>query len=404
MAQIEERGNSIRIRVDCGFDENGKRIRKSKTLKIPEGLSKKDKNIFIQEACIELEHRVKGGSSVHNEKMKFKDFALGMYEKNHLSTLKPKTADGYRLVINYRLLDFFGEMQLQDITPLDVRRWIAEMDRKDGKEKQLSENSKGNWFRTFSAIMGKAEEWELIESNPCKKIKQPRKAQSEVKALSQEDVIKVCSSFDKYDDPRIVILMKVLILTGIRSSECAGLEWRDINFDDCSIRIERETIRIDGKGFVDTPPKSLSSQRVIAIPESLRDDLRAYQAYQKEEIEKLDDLWIGEKGDRCKLFTQFNGLPVANSTIRFWVKKYMEWCGVPYISVHGLRHTFASILIANGVDARTTAAQMGHSQPSLVYNTYANPQEFAKRNAANLLGNITSKKDDSEGSNTNQGV
>lgn len=398
MAYYQERGKNVRVIQNCGYDSNGKRKYITKTLKIPEGISKKEKDRLIQEACIELEHRVKGGSNAHNDKMKFKDFVLGMYEKNHLAALKPKTADGYRLVINYRLIDYFGEMQLQDITPLDVRKWLSQLDRKDGNTKQLSENSKGNWFRTLSAILGKAEEWDLIESNPCKKIKQPRKAQSEVKALSQEDVIKVCSGFDKYEDLRIVILMKVLILTGMRSSECAGLEWRDINFKDSSIKIERETIRIDKKGFIETAPKSMSSQRIIAIPESLCNDLKYYKEYQDQEIEKRGDLWIGEKGEKCKLFTQFNGLPVSNYTIRFWVKKYLKWCEVPYVTPHGLRHTFASILIANGVDARTTAAQMGHSQPSLVYNTYANPQDFAKRKAANLLGDLLSTGENEDSS------
>lgn len=386
----QEKDNKVRFFIDCGIDANGKKKIISKQIKLPDGISKKEKNKLIQEEGEAFEKRIKGGSNVHNEKLKFKDFVQGLYETNHLATLKPKTADGYRLVINYRLIDYFGEMLLRDITPLDVRKWLAQLDRKDGNSKKLSENSKGNWFRTLSAILGKAEEWELIDANPCKKIKQPRKAQSEVRALSQENVIKVWSGFENYEDIRIVTLMKLLILTGMRSSECCGLEWRDINFKDSSIKIERETIRIDGKGFVETAPKSFSSQRVIAIPEELGEDLRVYREYQEEEIRKRGDLWIGEKGEKCKLFTQFNGTPVSNYTIRFWVKKYLKWCEVPYVPPHGLRHTFASILIANGVDARTTAAQMGHSQPSLVYNTYANPQDFAKRKAANLLGEITS--------------
>lgn len=392
----QEKGNKVRFFIDCGLDTTGKKKIISKQITLPDGISKKEKTKLILDYGEEFERKIKGGSNLHNDKLKFKDFVLGMYEKNHLSTLKPKTADGYRLVINYRLIEYFGEMQLQDITPLDVRKWLSQLEREDGSEKPLSENSKGNWFRTLSAIMGKAEEWELIDSNPCKKIKQPRKPQSDVRALSQEDLIKVYEGFKDYDDIRIVILMKVLTLTGIRSSECAGLEWRDINFEDSSIKIERETIRLDGKGFIDTAPKSASSRRTIYFPKEFSDDLKAYRAYQVEEIIKRGDLWIGEKGDRCKLFTQFNGLPVSNYTIRFWVKKYLKWCDVPYVPTHGLRHTYASIMIANGVDARATAAQMGHSQPSLVFNTYANPQDFAKKRAANLLGDIVFQRSSSD--------
>ena len=102
-------------------------------------------------------------------------------------------------------------------------------------------------------------------------------------------------------------------------------------------------------------------------------------------IEERGDLWIGGRGDHDNLFTQFNGLPVSNYTVQSWVEKFLKWCEVPYVPPHGLRHTFASNLIAHGVDARTASVQLGHSSPALVYNTYANPQESAKRKSAELL-------------------
>lgn len=399
MAYVEERGNSIRICVNCGYDENGKRKIITKTLRIPEGTAKKERARMIREASDELERKVKGGSVVQNERLKFKDFALGMYDKNHLATLKLKTAQDYRAIIRDRLIGYFGEMLLVNITPLDVRKWISQLDRADGSGKPLSENSKGVWFRTLSAIMGKAEEWDLIESNPCKKVKQPRKPQSDVRALEEADVIKIFSKFEECEDVRKVILMKILLLTGMRSAECSGLEWRDIDFEKCSIKVEREAVYVRGIGIQESTPKSQSSRRVIAIPKELADDLIAYQAIQAQWISERGDLWIGERGERAKLFTQFNGLPVANFTIQSWVEKYLKWCEVPYVPPHGLRHTFASILIANGVDARTASAQLGHSSPSLVYNTYANPQESAKRRSAEILSDIVSKKPGNEPEN-----
>ena len=65
---------------------------------------------------------------------------------------------------------------------------------------------------------------------------------------------------------------------------------------------------------------------------------------------------------------------------------------MPYVTVHGLRHTYASLLIANGVDVRTAAAQLGHSSPSLTMNVYANPQNEAKRRAGNLIADIAKGK------------
>lgn len=399
-----EHGNKVRFFVNCGIDSNGKKIIKSKQVSLPAGLPKKKRKQMIQEIGEEYEKRIKGGSSRDNDKLKFKDFVKGIYETNHLSSLKPKTAEMYRRVIKERLIGYFGEMQLQDITALDIRKWISQLDRMDGQSKDLSANSKGNWFRTLSAILGKAEEWELITINPCRKVKQPRKPQSDVKALSQEDVIKVFRSFNDCKDPRLVILMKLLLLTGIRASECCGLEWRDIDYENCSIKIERETMYLQDGGYVETTPKSQSSRRSVFVPKSFCDDLKRYRELQLKDISDRGPLWIGEKGDKCKIMTQFNGLPVSCFTINHWVQKYLKWCGVPVISTHGLRHTFASLLIANGVDVRTTAAQMGHSQPSLVFNTYANPQDSAKRKAAILLDSILSQGASNVEDSQSQGI
>ena len=66
----------------------------------------------------------------------------------------------------------------------------------------------------------------------------------------------------------------------------------------------------------------------------------------------------------------------------------MAWCGVPHVSVHGLRNSFASILIANGTDPRTAAELLGQSSPSLVMNVYANPQNEAKKRGIDNLDSI----------------
>ncbi len=224
---LKENGNKIRFFIDCGVDTEGKKIIKSKQITLPNGISKKERKRIIKETGDDFERKIKGGTRTRHERMKFRDFALGIYDKTHLSTLKEKTAAGYRIIIQERLLDYFGEMYLCDITTLEVRRWLSQLERNDGSTKPLSDNSKGVWFRTLSAILGKAAEWEFIEENPCKRVKQPRKRQSDIKALEEADVIRVFKALGQYEDKRVVMLIKILLLLGIRSSECAGLEWRD---------------------------------------------------------------------------------------------------------------------------------------------------------------------------------
>lgn len=393
MASIRQRGiNSYEITVSAGY-ENGRKVRKMKNIKVPDNLTDRQREAYIQHEADEFERRVKGGSSTQYDKMKFKDFANNLYMKSHGSTLKAKTRREYEIHLHDRLLPYFGEMYLKDITPLDIRHWLASLERIDGSGVPLSENSKGVFFRTLSAILGKAYEWELIDSNPCEKVKQPRKAQSDVKALQVDEVKTVLDKLPQYEDERVKALIILLLNTGIRESEAAGLEWQDINFDTSEIQIKRECIYIPNEGIIEDTPKSKSGTRKFYFPEFVSDALRTYKEYQAAEINARGDLWTGARGERTKLFTQFNGSPVHDSTLRKWVKKYMVWAGVPYVTVHGLRHTYASMMMSLGVDARTIAAQLGHSSPALVFNTYANPQEHAKKKAAEKLNELFKSAD-----------
>ena len=381
---IRKRKNSYQFVLYLGKDQGDKQQFARMTYKPPKGLTAKQEKLAVMTAAADFENRIKGGQAIQYDKLKFKDF-ITLYVKSHINTLKPKTAAGYITIINNRLLPYFGNMLVRDITPLDVRKWLSELDRQDNKQSSdLSANSKGVYFRTLSAILGKAVEYQIITSNPCQSIKQPRKQQSDVKALQLDEVRQLLSVINDYEDKRAVTAVYILIFTGVRVSELCGLKWQDVDFTNKVIHIRRECIYIPGEGVRVDTPKSKTSVRDIYIPEILCQRLREYKQEQDREILIKGSMWQGPQ-DNSYLLTQFDGKPVHDSTIRSWVKKVMSFCEVPYITVHGLRHTFASLLISNGVDVRTTAAQLGHSSPALVYNTYANPQNNAKRQAADSL-------------------
>ena len=171
------------------------------------------------------------------------------------------------------------------------------------------------------------------------------------------------------------------------------MEWRDINFDDCILSIRRTSQYIPGCGMVESTPKSKTSVRDIPISQDVVNELIKYKIWQRDIIKELGELYEGNPGEEARLFTSWTGLPIYDSTLRKWLTKFLKWCEVPRVTVHGLRHTFASLLIANGTDARTAAALMGHSSPALVMNVYANAQDEAKKKAVKNLSSLYKRKD-----------
>lgn len=379
---IEKRGKSFRITVSLGFDSNGKRIREKYTFNPDPTMTPKQAEQAAYKYGIELENKLKRGGSVKYESLTFNQFAE-LYFKNHSPTLKEYTAAQYRVIYDTRIKPYFGNMRIRNITALDIRKWLMDLERSDSK-KPLSENAKGVYFRTLSAMLGVAVKWDILDDNPCRKVTTPKSKQSSVKALQQKDFDKLFDKLDSYRDPRVVLLIYLIALTGIRESEAAGLKWQDIDFKNKSISIRREAMYIPKVGIRITTPKSATSIREIFVPDILIDKLKSYKAIQDEEIAIKETMYE----DKGFIITQFDGSPVHPSTIRNWIKNAFKYCEVPYVTVHGLRHTYASLLIANGIDVRTTAAQLGHSSPVLTMNTYANPQNDAKRRAGELIGNI----------------
>ena len=382
---IEKRGKTYRICVSIGVDSNGNRIREYVNYTPDPSMTTKQANQAAYNYGLEIENKLKRGGSVKYESITFNQFAE-MYFREHAPTLKEYTAKQYKDIYERRFKPYFGNMKLKNITALDIRQWLTKMGRSD-KSGTLKENSKGVYFRTLSSMLGVAFRWELIDENPCRRVRTPRSKQSTVKALQLSDFSKLFSKIDSYPDPRAVLLIYLLSSTGIREGEAAGLKWQDVDYENRIIHIEREAVYIPRIGLRITSPKSSTSIREICIPDLLCDKLRAYKAIQDKDIEDR----CGMYNDEGYILTQFDGSPIHASTFREWTKKVFDFCEVPYVTVHGLRHTYASLLIANGTDPRTAASQLGHSSPALTMNIYANPQNVAKRKAGDLIGKIITK-------------
>lgn len=380
---IIKRGNSYRIEIGLGTDSNGKRIRQYVNYTPDPSLTPKQAKQAAYNYGLEVENKLKRGGSVKYDSITFNQFAEMYFTEHAPSALKEYTVKQYKDIYERRLKPFFGNMKLNNINALDVRHWLTKMARTD-KPGELKENSKGVYFRTLSSMLGVAFRWELIDENPCRRVRTPRSKQSTVKALQLSDFDKLFSKIDSYPDPRAVLLIYLLSSTGIREGEAAGLKWQDVDYENRTIRIEREAVYIPKIGLRITSPKSSTSTREVCIPDLLCDKLREFKAIQDKDIADRHSLY----NDEGYIITQFNGSPVHASTIREWTKKVFDFCEVPYVTVHGLRHTYASLLISNGTDPRTAAAQLGHSSPSLTMNVYANPQFNAKRKAGDLIGNI----------------
>lgn len=248
-------------------------------------------------------------------------------------------------------------------------------------DKKLSSRTIAHHHRLISALLTAAVQWQLIESNPAKRLKPPKVEKSHAKFYDNEDVVKMFECLEN-EPLQYKVMIYITIYGGLRLSEMVALEWSDISGNILSINKARQYI--SGKGCFEKSTKTNSSNREITLPNNVISLLEEYHTWQNEEQNKLGDLWKGSN----KLFTQTDGTPIFPSRPTVWFRTFLKRHNLPPITFHQLRHTNASLLVSLGVDITTVSKRLGHSRTSTTLDIYAHSIKSRDEEAATKLENL----------------
>jgi len=234
----------------------------------------------------------------------------------------------------------------------------------------------------------------LFHSNQAKA---PKVEKSEATYLDEDQALKVIADLDN-ETIQHKTMIALLLLTGMRRGEICGLQWDDIDMNNQVISIKR-TIQYSPRiGKFEKGPKTLSSIRVIKVSDSTISILKTFKKWQDEERLRLGDMWQSEYREKAKekkekfirigwVFTTEKGTPLLPDSVTAKFKKFIHDNNLPDVSIKSLRHTSATLLIADGVDIRTVSQRMGHAQTSTTMNIYAHAIQSAQAKAAKALDN-----------------
>ena len=167
-----------------------------------------------------------------------------------------------------------------------------------------------------------------------------------------------------------------------------GLDWSDIDFENKTVYIRRQYEAVSKKGLMLKVPKTESSIRQFEIPDMLIDIIKEYRDWYDQKRKEMGELWQGEDN----LLVARNGKRLHPTTIRNWLDEVLELAGLPHCSVHSLRHTNISILIASGVSPVTVAGRVGHAKVSTTMDIYADFLGSSDREASDKLNNYFDTK------------
>lgn len=383
MASIEKRGpNSYRLVVEAGYDANGKRIKKSKTVKVS---TKREAEKELAKFRVEVE----SGQYITPEKMTFTNFVIKWEEKYAKQHLGQVTLQTYKHQLKNHILPTFGHLALERIKPMHIVDFITELEddgkRKDGEAGGLSSASILHIYRVLSDIFKRAMEWKIINENPVSHVKRPRiTQQKEIQVYSEEEVTKLLKTLEN-ELIHWRVMVTLALTTGMRRGELLALEWKHIHLEDGIIEVVQSMSCLNGKAVI-KKPKTKKSTRKVSIPSSMISDLKHYYLQCKKERLKLGIAC--DEDNPFFVFSSEKGKPFYYTVPTTWLKRFFKRTKLRPIRFHDLRHTAATLLINQGVHAKIIAERLGHTDIRTTMNIYGHSLQTADQAAANTLDEL----------------
>ncbi|MDP9367447.1 MAG: site-specific integrase [Chloroflexota bacterium] len=284
-------------------------------------------------------------------------------------SVRPRTSESYAQLVRLHLVPTLGRHQLNKLEPQHVQ---AMMNRK--LESGLSPRTVQYIRAVLRRALGQALKWGLVARNVATLVDPPRSRRQPIRPLTP---VQGRMLLEAARGDRLEALYRVALSLGLRIGEALGLRWDDVDLERGVLRISSALQRVGGKLQL-VEPKSTQSRRTLALPVALIAALKIHRVRQLQERLASGDRWQ----DSGHIFTTTIGTPLEprNATRAF--KAMLVAAGLPDIRFHDLRHSCASLLVAQGIHPRVVMETLGHSQISLTMNTYAHVFADAQREAA----------------------
>lgn len=287
-----------------------------------------------------------------------------IYKADMEKRLRKTTMKQKEYVMNDKVLPYFGKTPINEITAPMIRKWQGEMMEKGFKPTYLK-----TIHNQLSAILNYAINFYDLRSNPC------HKAGSMGKSKADERPYWTLEEFQKFSDAIIDkqdswVAFQILYWTGMRLGEMLALQVRNIDIDNSTIMIDESLARIDGQDII-TAPKTESSIRVITIHEELLNEIKEY----------ISSLYHARPTTRL-----FAGR--SKSFFEHELDRGIKAAGLKKITIHCLRHSYASMLVNMGFSPIEIAKRLGHGKVTTTIETYCHQSMDAQEKNAGRLGEL----------------
>ena len=294
-------------------------------------------------------------------------------------SVRPLTYEQYHQHVKLYLAPFLGHHRLDKLAPQHVRALL-----KRKLEDGLSPRTVQLSLITLRRALGQAVKDGMVARNVATLVDGPRMVRTERRTLSPDEA-RVFLNAAK--DGKLEALYTVAVTLGLRMGEALGLRWQDIDLERRALTVNQTVERI-GRGhnsrLMMVEPKTSRSRRTLSLPGLATKAIRIHKIHQLENRLAAGPDWQ----DHGLVFSTGRGTPIEPRNLYRDFRRILKRAGLPVMRFHDLRHSAASLMLAQGIPLRSIQEILGHSSIAITANLYAHVGEQLKREAADVMDAI----------------
>ena len=349
-----------------GQDLRGRSIRKTVSAKT---------RMEVQQKLKALQKDIDDGLPAADATMSVKVLFDRWYEDVLRHQVAQSAAENYRSVANHHIVPTLGRKKVVQLKTAEIDRLLS-----DKVDSGLATSTVRRIRSVLAQALDQAMRWGIVNRNVATLARAPKQQREEGRTLTPEQARHFLEALDSHRNQALYALM---LSTGLRRGEVLGLRWSDLDAKSGVLQIRRQLKRESGQ-LITSDTKTVKSRRAVDVPAPVVELLRQHRNRQKAEKAAASEIWV----DSGFIFTTTVGTPIDPRNLLREFKGICIEAGLGDWHLHELRHSAASLMLAQGVKLHVVSEVLGHASIRMTADVYGHVLDPDRKAAALAMSSV----------------
>lgn len=341
----------------------------------------------------DYKEQINKGLAVESNQVTVGEWLDCWYENYVVGKVKVKTRCDYESSIRCHIKPHLGRIKLTELKGIQVQQFYNELLKNGRLDKKggLSPKTIKNIHVGLHKALEQAVYNDLIVKNPSKGVSLPPQTKKPIEILTPEEQKQLVDKCFEHPWGAVIFLT---LYSGMRLGEVSGLTWKDIDFENNTISINKQVGRIQNFDpniksktilCLRNETKTKHSNRVISMHPRIMEKLNEHKITQEKHRKK----WKSAYNNLNMVFCREDGNLLDPKTFRTFYLKILAKAGIEHKKFHALRHTFATRAMEANSHVKTVSDILGHASIQITLDTYSHvSQELQQETMQKIVDNF----------------